>query len=99
MSELRLTGKTPDGVHLALTDQNGAEFSLRISDTLRATVNQPRLTSVPVGEENEAMSVKDDATTSALWRNYGFNCTRRKYICRKDRTFRWSYFARANFYH
>ena len=59
MSELRLTGKTPDGVHLALTDQNGAEFSLRISDTLRATVNQPRLTSVPIGDENEVMSVKE----------------------------------------
>jgi hypothetical protein len=59
MSELRLTGKTPDGVHLALTDQNGAEFSLRISDTLRATVNQPRLTAVPVGDENEVMSVKE----------------------------------------
>ena len=59
MSELRLTGKTPDGVHLALTDQNGAEFSLRISDILRATVNQPRLTSVPIGDENEVMSVKE----------------------------------------
>ena len=59
MSELRLTGKTPDGVHLALSDQNGAEFSLRISDTLRATVNQPRLTAVPVGDENQVMSVKD----------------------------------------
>lgn len=59
MSELRLTGKTPDGVHLALTDQNGLEFSLRISDTLRATVNQPRLTAVPVGEKNEAISVKE----------------------------------------
>jgi len=59
MSELRLTGKSPDGVHLALTDQNGAEFSLRISDVLRATVNQPRLTSVPVSDENEVMSVKE----------------------------------------
>ena len=59
MSELRLTGKSPDGVHLALTDQNGAEFSLRISDILRATVNQPRLTSVPVADENEVMSVKE----------------------------------------
>jgi hypothetical protein len=59
MSELRLTGKTPDGVHLALTDQSGAEFSLRISDILRATVNQPRLSAVPVGEENETMSVRE----------------------------------------
>ena len=59
MSELRLTGKTPDGVHIALTDNNGAEYTLRISDTLRATVNQPRLTSVPVADENAVMSVKD----------------------------------------
>ena len=59
MSELRLTGKTPDGVHLALTDNDGNEHTLRISDTLRATVNQPRLTSVPVSDENEVMSVKE----------------------------------------
>jgi hypothetical protein len=59
MSELRLTGKTPDGVHIALTDNSGAEFTLRISDILRATVNQPRLTSVPVADENTVMSVKE----------------------------------------
>ncbi|MDA2993367.1 MAG: septation protein SepH [Actinomycetota bacterium] len=59
MSELRLTGKTPDGVHLTLTNNDGAQFTLRISDTLRATVNQPRLTSVPVADENAAMSVRD----------------------------------------
>ena len=59
MSELRLNGKTPDGVHIALTDNNGAEYTLRISDTLRATVNQPRLTSVPVTDENAAMTVAD----------------------------------------
>jgi len=59
MSELRLTGKTPDGVHIALTDNEGGEYTLRISDTLRATVNQPRLASVPVSDENAAMSVKE----------------------------------------
>ena len=59
MSELRLTGKTPDGVHIALTDNEGGEYTLRISDTLRATVNQPRLTSVPVTDENAVMSVKE----------------------------------------
>lgn len=59
MSELRLTGKTPDGVHIALTDNEGGEYTLRISDTLRATVNQPRLTSVPVSDENSVMSVKE----------------------------------------
>jgi hypothetical protein len=59
MSELRLTGKTEDGNHLALVDNDGAEFTLRISDTLRATVNQPRLTSVPTSDFAAVMSVKE----------------------------------------
>lgn len=59
MSELRLTGKTEDGNHLALVDNDGAEFTLRISDTLRATVNQPRLTSVPTSDFVAVMSVKE----------------------------------------
>ena len=59
MSELRLTGKTPEGAHLTLTDSEGSEFTLRITDTLRATVNQPRLTAVPVSGDFEAMSVKE----------------------------------------
>ncbi len=46
MTELRLTGKSPDGANITLTDNDGLEFTLRISDTLRATVNQPRLTAV-----------------------------------------------------
>lgn len=59
MSELRLTGKTEDGNHLALVDNQGNNYSLRISDTLRATVNQPRLSSVPTVDEGETMSVKE----------------------------------------
>lgn len=59
MSELRLNGKTPDGAHLCLTDSSGSEYTVRISDTLRATVNQPRLTSVPVGNDDEPMSIKE----------------------------------------
>ena len=46
-------------MHIALTDNNGTEYTLRISDTLRATVNQPRLTAVPVTDENAAISVAD----------------------------------------
>ncbi|MBI3428645.1 MAG: DUF3071 domain-containing protein [Actinobacteria bacterium] len=46
VTELRLTGKTPDGAYITLTDNDGFEYTLRISDTLRATVNQPRLTAV-----------------------------------------------------
>jgi hypothetical protein len=59
MTELRLTGKSDDGSHLNLVDNSGAEFSLRISDTLRATVNQPRLASVPSIDAVETMSVKE----------------------------------------
>lgn len=46
MTELRLHGKTTDGAYLTLTDSEGGEYTLRISDTLRATVNQPRLAAV-----------------------------------------------------
>lgn len=59
MSELRLNGKNSEGTHLTLVDNDGTEFSLRISDTLRATVNQPRLASVPSGAEEATVSVKE----------------------------------------
>jgi hypothetical protein len=59
MSELRLNGKNNEGTHLTLVDNDGVEFSLRISDTLRATVNQPRLTSVPSTDQEETISVKE----------------------------------------
>ena len=59
MTELRLDGKTEDGSHLSLVDTDGNNFSLRISDTLRATVNQPRLTSVPASNAVESISVKE----------------------------------------
>jgi Protein of unknown function (DUF3071) len=59
MSELRLTGKNPEGTHLTLTNPIGEEFTIRISDTLRATVNQPRLAAVAASDELETMSVKE----------------------------------------
>ena len=59
MSELRLTGKSPDGLHLTLTNTDGDEFTVRISDTLRATVNQPRLSAVNLDDQNDEMSVKE----------------------------------------
>lgn len=54
MTELRLHGKTPDGAYLELIDSEGGEYTLRISDTLRATVNQPRLAAV---RDSEAGSI------------------------------------------
>lgn len=59
MSELRINGKNEEGTHLNLVDNDGAQFTLRISDTLRATVNQPRLTSVPSHDVEETISVKE----------------------------------------
>ena len=59
MSDLRLTGKNPEGTHLILADSQGEEFTVRISDTLRATVNQPRLTSVVSPDDSEVMSVRE----------------------------------------
>ena len=59
MTELRLDGKTEDGNHLSLVDGDGNNYSVRISDTLRATVNQPRLTSVPAVDAHESISVKE----------------------------------------
>ena len=58
MTELRLDGRTDDGLYLSLRDQEGEQYSLRISDTLRATVNQQRLNSVPDNEE-PSISIKE----------------------------------------
>lgn len=59
MSELRLSGKNNEGTHLTLVDNDGAEYVVRISDTLRATVNQPRLASVPAQGDDLTISVKE----------------------------------------
>lgn len=59
MSELRFQGKSGDGAHLTLVDIDGNEFSLRISDHLRAVINQPRLASVDRTEVHEGLTVKE----------------------------------------
>ena len=51
MTELRINGRSEDGLSLNLLDADGKEFSVRISDTLRSTINQPRLASVPQSDE------------------------------------------------
>ena len=58
MTELRLNGKTEDGLHLSLHDNDGNEFTVRVSDTLRATVNQQRLMAVPTNPE-PTVSIKE----------------------------------------
>lgn len=62
MSELRVTGRSEDGSHLLLSysaDGQEQEFTLRISDNLRATINQPRLASVPTENPEPTMSIKE----------------------------------------
>lgn len=59
MSELRVTGRSEDGTHLLLTDHEDHEFTLRISDNLKATINQPRLASVPTEDAPPSLSVKE----------------------------------------
>jgi hypothetical protein len=58
-TDLRLVGRSEDGQQLELSDTVGNKFALRIGDTLRATVNQPRLTSVAPIDERPNYSVKD----------------------------------------
>jgi hypothetical protein len=58
VTELRLDGKTEDGLYLSLHDNDGNEFTVRVSDTLRATVNQQRLMAVPASDE-PSISIKE----------------------------------------
>jgi hypothetical protein len=58
VTELRLGGKTEDGLYLSLHDNDGNEFTVRVSDTLRATVNQQRLMAVPSNDE-PTVSIKE----------------------------------------
>ena len=58
-TDLRLVGRSADGSELELVDLDGNQFNLRISDTLRAIINQPRLSSVSNIEEVITTSVKE----------------------------------------
>ena len=58
-TDLRLVGRSEDGTELELSDQDGNQFALRISDHLRATVNQPRLVAVANPDQMLSTSVKE----------------------------------------
>ena len=77
MTELRLDGRTNDGLYLSMRDQEGAQYTIRVSDTLRATVNQQRLNSVPDSQE-PTISIKEiqrllraGQTNEQIARDYG----------------------------
>jgi len=60
--DLRLVGRSEDNSELELTDSNGSKYNLRISDNLRATINQqekPRLAAVVNMEAQPNFTVKD----------------------------------------
>ncbi|MEY3736463.1 MAG: hypothetical protein RLZZ251_179 [Actinomycetota bacterium] len=57
VTELRLVGKTSDGEHIEFTDSDGESYLIRVSDSLRAAVNERRLSPVPV--EAPAVSLKE----------------------------------------
>jgi hypothetical protein len=58
MTELRFIGKSDEGTHLQLQDGEGNEFTVSLTDSLRASVNQPHLMSVPE-QASETLSIKD----------------------------------------
>jgi hypothetical protein len=79
VTELRLNGKTDDGLYLSLHDNDGNEFTVRVSDTLRATVNQQRLMAVPKNDE-PTVSIKEvqrllraGQTTDQIAREYNIS--------------------------
>ncbi len=56
--DLRVVGRSEDGNHLELTDNGGATYTVRISDSLRATVNQAKLAAV-LDQTPEVMTIKE----------------------------------------
>jgi len=59
VSDLRLIGRSEDGSELELQSQDGTTHTLRISDQLRALVNQPRLVAVVPSDEETTVTVKE----------------------------------------
>jgi hypothetical protein len=59
LAELQLVGRMADGGAIELTDGSGAKYSLPITDALKSTVTQPRLTSVAPIDERPSFSVKE----------------------------------------
>lgn len=58
-TDLRLIGRTSEGSELELVDHSGNAYHLRVSDTLRALINQPRLSAVADVETTVTTTVKE----------------------------------------
>ena len=57
--DLRLVGRSEDGNHLEFSDIHNRHYQARLSDTLRAAVNQPRLAAIKIESDEPTTSVKD----------------------------------------
>jgi len=57
--DLRLVGRSEDGNHLEFSDIHNRHYQARLSDTLRAAVNQPRLAAIKMESDEPTTSVKD----------------------------------------
>jgi len=57
--DLRLVGRSEDGNHIEFTDIHNRQFQARLSDSLRAAVNQPRLAAIKVESDEPTTTVKE----------------------------------------
>jgi hypothetical protein len=59
MADLKIVGRTEDGTAIEFADGDGKTYFVRISDNLKALVNQPRLVAVTPLEGHATFSVKE----------------------------------------
>lgn len=59
MADLKVVGRTEDGSQIELADGDGKTYFVRISDNLKALVNQPRLVAVTPLDGRATYSVKE----------------------------------------
>ena len=69
MTELKVVGKSEDGDHLEMVDAEGNKFSIRVSDSLKAVINERRLT--PVTEPAQQISIKEIQARLRAGESYG----------------------------
>jgi hypothetical protein len=57
--DLRLVGRSEDGNHIEFIDAHDRRFQARLSDSLRAAVNQPRLAAIRIESDEPTTTVKE----------------------------------------
>jgi hypothetical protein len=69
VTELKVVGKSEDGDHLEMVDAEGNKFSIRVNDSLKAVINERRLT--PVTEPAQQISIKEIQARLRAGESYG----------------------------